>query len=313
MTVQEMLADIRSSRKKKVILDTDTYNEIDDQYALAYCYRSEAIDLLSVNAAPFYNGNSTGYEDGMLKSYDEIHRILKLTDPDYKTPVYEGSRTTIELTGEAVDSPAARNIIETVKNSDEPIYVVGIGAITNLSSALLMDPSIKDNLCVIWLGANPAGAHIGDYKQVDDFVRDANLGEFNLVQDYRAGQILINSGVPMLLCPAWGVVSVLTTNVQWNDDLRGHNALCDYLYEITEKMHQASGYGDAWTRTIWDIAAPAILSTPDCAEIEEITAPIFTDDRVYAYDSSRHKMLMLKKIDRDTVYNNTWAILKNGQ
>lgn len=299
MTVNEILEDIRSKRVKKVILDTDTYNEIDDQYALAYCYLSDVIDLVSVNAAPFHNDRSKGFEDGMLKSYDEIHRVLALTDPDYKTPVYHGSRTTIELSGESVDSPAARNIIDTVKSSDETVYVLAIGAITNVASALMLDPSIKDNMAVIWLGGNQ--------------IEGDNLGEFNLVQDFTAGQILINSGVPLLLCPAWFVVSVLTTNIELTKDLAGHNKLCDYLSEITEREYVRAGENPGWVRTIWDIAAPAILECPECAEIEIIPAPIFTDQRVYAFDSTRHKMMYLRSIDRNKVYEATWKILKSGK
>ena len=151
MTREEMLADIKSGRRKKLILDTDTYNEIDDQFALTWCYLADNIDLIAVNAAPFNNPNRcSGYEDGMLKSLDEIKKVLSLIDPNYTTPVFEGSRTTItELGGKPVDSPAARNIIKTVKESPEPVYVAGIGAITNVVSALLLDPSIKDNMCVI--------------------------------------------------------------------------------------------------------------------------------------------------------------------
>lgn len=296
MTINEILEDIKSKRVKKVILDTDTYNEIDDQYALAYCYLSDMIDLLSVNAAPFYNDKSEGFEDGMLKSYDEIHRVLALTDPDYKTPVYHGSRTTIEVSGEAVDSPAARNIIDTVKNSDEIVYVLAIGAITNVSSALMMDPSIKDNMAVIWLGGNQ--------------IEGDNLGEFNLVQDYTAGQILLNSGVPLLLCPAWCIVSVLTTNIELTRDLFGHNKICDYLGGITEQTWRDAGENPGWVRTIWDIAAPAIIECPECAELEIIPTPIFTDQRVYAFDSTRHKMMYLRSINREKVYDATWKILK---
>ena len=88
MTLQEILSDIKSDRRKKVILDTDTYNEIDDQYAVAYCYLSDKIDLLSVNAAPFLNDRRTSYADGMEKSYQEAKKTLALVDPDYTTPVY---------------------------------------------------------------------------------------------------------------------------------------------------------------------------------------------------------------------------------
>ena len=45
MTIEQFLADIKSGRTKKVILDTDAFNEIDDQYAIAYCYLADSIDL----------------------------------------------------------------------------------------------------------------------------------------------------------------------------------------------------------------------------------------------------------------------------
>lgn len=51
MNIVDILRDIKSGRKKKVILDTDAYNEADDQYALAYCRMSGRIDLAAVNAA----------------------------------------------------------------------------------------------------------------------------------------------------------------------------------------------------------------------------------------------------------------------
>ena len=52
-----------------VVLDTDTYNEIDDQYALSYLVKSgDKLHLKAVYAAPFFNEKSTGPEDGMEKS-----------------------------------------------------------------------------------------------------------------------------------------------------------------------------------------------------------------------------------------------------
>ena len=60
-----------------VVLDTDTYNEIDDQYALAYLIKSEEkLHLKAVYAAPFHNEKSSGPEDGMEKSYQEIESAL---------------------------------------------------------------------------------------------------------------------------------------------------------------------------------------------------------------------------------------------
>ncbi|WP_147867843.1 hypothetical protein [Stieleria maiorica] len=62
-----------------VVLDTDAFNEVDDQFALAFAaLSSHKINLLAVTAAPFRNQRSTSFADGVEKSYQEIVRILKL-------------------------------------------------------------------------------------------------------------------------------------------------------------------------------------------------------------------------------------------
>ena len=46
--------------KVDAVLDTDAYNEIDDQFAIAYMLRSdEKINVKEIYAAPFFNENST--------------------------------------------------------------------------------------------------------------------------------------------------------------------------------------------------------------------------------------------------------------
>ena len=59
-----------------VVMDTDTFNEIDDQFALAYMLKSqEKLNVKAIHAAPFFNSHSTSAEDGMLRSYNEILNI----------------------------------------------------------------------------------------------------------------------------------------------------------------------------------------------------------------------------------------------
>ena len=49
------------------MLDTDTFNEIDDQFALAYLLAaSEKLNVKALYAAPFFhNGNSESPADGI--------------------------------------------------------------------------------------------------------------------------------------------------------------------------------------------------------------------------------------------------------
>ncbi|MBQ7292769.1 MAG: nucleoside hydrolase, partial [Clostridia bacterium] len=50
--------------KIDVVLDTDTFNEIDDQYAIAYMLRSDdKLNTKAIYAAPFFNSHSTSPED----------------------------------------------------------------------------------------------------------------------------------------------------------------------------------------------------------------------------------------------------------
>ena len=97
-----------------VVLDTDTYNEIDDQFALAFLVKSpEKLRLRAVNAAPFFNTKSSGPGDGMEKSYAEIMKILTLMHrEDLKGIVKKGSTAYLPSETEPVDSPAARELAE---------------------------------------------------------------------------------------------------------------------------------------------------------------------------------------------------------
>lgn len=55
-----------------VVLDTDAYNEIDDQFAISYLLRSkDKLNPKAIYAAPFLNSKSSSPKDGMEKSYNE--------------------------------------------------------------------------------------------------------------------------------------------------------------------------------------------------------------------------------------------------
>ncbi|MDR2403617.1 MAG: hypothetical protein LBD78_06260 [Spirochaetaceae bacterium] len=61
----------------EVILDTDTFNEIDDQYALAFLVKSgDKLRLRGIHAAPFSNQNSSSPGNGMEKSYKEGDKVF---------------------------------------------------------------------------------------------------------------------------------------------------------------------------------------------------------------------------------------------
>ena len=72
--------------------------------------------------------------------------------------------------------PAALDLIERAKKSSpqDPLYVAAVGAITNVSNAILIEPSIIQNIVLVWLGGN---GHNWPHQR-----------EFNYMQDLKASR-----------------------------------------------------------------------------------------------------------------------------
>jgi len=168
-----------------VVIDTDTYNEIDDQFALAFLIKSkEKLNLAGIYAAPFFNQNSSSPADGMEKSYNEIIKILTLMKRDDLKPlVKRGSEKYLPSEREPVESEAARDLAEKAMgySPEKPLYVVSIGAITNIASAIILKPEIIDRIVVVWLGGH--AHHWPDTR------------EFNMMQDVAAARVIFGCGV----------------------------------------------------------------------------------------------------------------------
>ena len=260
-----------------MVLDTDTYNEVDDQFALAYSLLSpERLNVQAIYAAPFFNDRSVGPEDGMEKSFDEIVRLLGKMGRSADGFVYKGSRTFMSDAVTPVDSPAARDLIARAmaRPDDDPLYVVAIGAITNVASAILMEPRITRKIVVVWLGGNPTAFPFAK--------------EFNLSQDVHAANIMLDCGVPFILIPCLGVAShLLSTVAELEETIAGKNPLCDALVELYS-AYEKDHFG--WAKEIWDVSAIAVLINPDWVPTKLIHAPMLTKYSNWAFDDRRHFM-----------------------
>ena len=275
-----------------VVLDTDTFNEIDDQYAIAYLIAKPQAHVQAICAAPFLNEKSTSPADGMEKSYQEILKVLRIAGREELLPrVYRGSEAYLPDESTPVDSPAARQLVELAKahTPDHPLYVACIGCITNVASALLMNPSIAHNIVICWAAFN--APHWPDNH------------EFNLMQDVAAGRVVMNSGCPVILLPAFDVVShFIVSGAELDLWLRGKNKLCDYLVENTFN-EVASYHGKVWSRIIWDVVTVAWLFNADDRFMRAriAPAPIPQYDHHQSFDPTRHAHASVWTIDRNAI------------
>ncbi|MBQ6932345.1 MAG: nucleoside hydrolase [Clostridia bacterium] len=287
--------------KIDVVLDTDAYNEIDDQFAIAYLLKNkEKLNTVALYAAPFYNNNSNGPADGMEKSYDEIFKLLKLAGEE--KPVFKGADRYLPDEKTPVVSAAALDLAEKAKgySPENPLYVVAIGAITNIASAILIEPAVKENTVVVWLGGH--GRHYHD------------TAEFNMKQDVAAARVVMGSGVPFVQLPCMGVVSAFSVSKQeleyW---FAGKNPLSDYLARNTIKEAESYAHGRAWTRVIWDVTAVAWLLNDNNRFMHSgIVGTALPDfDCRYESENTAVSMCYVYNIKRDELFNDLISILNS--
>ncbi len=274
----------------RLVLDTDTYNEIDDPYALVYALCSPELRLEAVYAAPFHNDRSDGPKDGMERSYGQICEILDLLGEE--RPVFRGSERWMTGPDDPVDSPAARDLIARAMSSEEPLYVAAIGAPTNVASAILLEPAIREKITVVWLGGH--GLHM------------PKTDEFNMAQDYYASRALLESGVPLVLLPCNGVVShLLITIPELETTLAGKGKCGQYLLDITRDYMQKHPCA---SKVIWDIATIGWLCNAGWYQSRLIPSPVLNPDMTYSVseDPERHPIRYINFLSRDQIFEDLY-------
>ncbi len=278
--------------KVDVVLDTDAFNEIDDQFAIAYLLRSaDKLNTVAFYAAPFFNSLSTGPADGMQKSYDEILKLLELCNASDK-PVFRGSETYLPDEKTPVSSPAALDLAERAMHysAENPLYVVAIGAITNIASAMLIRPEICERIVLVWLGGH---AHHWPHTK-----------EFNMKQDFAAARVVMSGAVPFVQLPCMGVVSEFrASEADMKYWLEGKNPLADYLAKNTIAAANKYAQGQAWTRIIWDVTGIGWLLNDQKQFMQDEIKPILLPgyDGVYEREPIDATMCYVRSISRDAL------------
>ncbi len=182
--MKEALYKVPVNKQIRVIIDTDTYAEADDHFAIIHALLTPKFDVVGIVAEQF---GTRDFTDSMEKSYDEIKKVLKLMGLEGQVPVLRGEEAALADEKTPGTSEGARFIIEeALREDDRPLFVLNMGAVTNLASAYLMNPEIGDKLVAIWIGggAYPVG-----------------FMDFNAGNDLNAANVLLSSAMEVWQIP----------------------------------------------------------------------------------------------------------------
>ena len=233
----------------------------------------------------------------MELSYEEIYRLLEKINFKKNNFVFKGSKKYIGFDKKPIDSPAADNIIENalISKEDDPLYVIAIGAITNVASAILKEPKIINKLVVVWLGGHAL------------YWPHAN--EFNLKQDIGGAQVLLDSGVSLVLVPCMGVTSHLISTVpEIEKYIEPHGEIGIFL---AQRFKEYNNDHKGWSKEIWDMAAVAWALDESWTPTEIVPSPILLDNMKWASNNNRHPIKVVTQLKRDFILKDFIEKLEN--
>lgn len=281
--------------RKKVILDTDMFNEIDDQFALTYLIKSlDVFDLQAITIAPFQKSGyakTLSIEEGTEKSYDTTLKLLDMLGKcEYKSIVFKGATKYLNDCEES--NSAVDKIIEISKKNDKTI-ILAIGAITNVALAIKKSPDIVDKIKVVWLGGNSF------------LTKDNN--EFNFRQDIKAVQTVFNSGVELVVIPCRNVAANLATTIyEIEHYLNKDTELNKYLKQIfinCKKPYIKEPKDEIGaSKTLWDISVIAYEINKEWFKEELISCPNILDNGLYEQTKDKHKVIFVNDLYRNKIY-----------
>jgi purine nucleosidase len=257
----------------RVILDCDTANEIDDQFAIAYALGAPALDVRAVISVQ----NTLIHGPRSVDRYqEEAERVVGLCGG--RVPCLRGAATPMENPSSPIMSEGLDFLIAEARR--EPLTIIATGPITDVASLLLAAPDVMPQVRVVWLGG------FGDRPSYERF----RLGELNGRADIAAWRALLAHSVDLLMLPGWpGVVKLTVPYEAYAAELRTlRRPIADYLAQITlqwMQRWQETRNATVREKVLWDVANVAAVLNPTCVTVVSMEYP--TLDVAGAHDWDR--------------------------
>lgn len=284
---------IPEEKKKRLFLNTDAKNEVDDQFAIVHALLTESFDLRGIIAAHFGELKSS---HSMQDSYDEIMLLLELMHWQGSTRVEKGAEKAMPDEVTPVDSPGARLIIEEAMKGDErPLYVAFLGPLTDMASALLLEPGIAErDIKVIWIGGGtwPCGG-----------------SEYNLKNDVVAANVIMKSGLELWQIPRNVYQMMPVTYAAMARRVAPHGEIGKYLVENVIRHNNVNTNRPSEYRVLGDSPAIGVMLNENCGRWRWQPAPEFDEQMKYVHTGKNRPIRVYETIDDYFIMEDFYAKL----
>lgn len=269
------------AQKTQLIVDADTGNEVDDLYALVRILLEPTVEVTALNAAHWQTSHWT-----VEHSMENSHRLNQqlLGEMGLDLPTFRGAPARMYDWGDqAQHSAAAYEIIRQVKENGEATVLV-LGALTNVASAVFIEPEIAEKLNVYWLGTT-----------MNFETKVLKRNDFNPMMDQFALDYLLDSKAKLHIIPV-SVASAMEISFEEMEAKIGSHFLGKHLQKRWID-HIDSG---RQSRVLWDLALVTAFIDPEMAQTEVVTT---------SRDSGNRPITFYKSIDADAIYQDFYKTL----
>ncbi|TVR70004.1 MAG: nucleoside hydrolase [Sphaerobacteraceae bacterium] len=288
-------------KRIRVIVNTDAKNEADDQFAIVHAILTPAFELHGIIPAHFGTEKS---DTSMEDSYEETMLLLRLMEMEGQVRVEKGATAEIPDATTPMPSPGAELIIdEAMKDDPRPLHIAFYGPITDMASALLMEPRIEEkNIRVIWIGGRqwPEGGT-----------------EYNLSNDIEAANVVFRSKLEVWQIPRPVYRRMPVSYAELLERVYPHGEIGKYLVEQTVEHNEARVEYAMELRSLGDSPCVGVMMHPDCGDWDMRPAPEFNDEMFYVHTLRNRPIRVYRNIDNRFILEDLFAKLarfaRNGK
>jgi inosine-uridine nucleoside N-ribohydrolase len=301
--------------KIRVIFDTDTNNELDDQHALAYLLFSGAsFNLAGVTV------NATKSGGDIDKQYAEAERVMRLCGYHSALPLYKGANSNFDSIRQKLqttnfDGAEAVNFIisEAKKSGDHPLVVIAVGKLTNVALALQKTPAIADNIRVVWLGSN--------YPEPGEYNQDNDTASMNYV---------LKTKVPFEMVTvrygkSTGSAAVDVTQEEVNKRMPGlgpeviipvtgrHGGEFKTFGDYSVNLFEHIDYHENRSRALFDMVAVAVVKNPSWSQEKVIPAPVYFNNQWHEQPQNARTIVVRENFSKEKILEDFYRVMENYQ
>jgi hypothetical protein len=265
----------------RLIIDSDTANEIDDQFAIALALGfPDKLQLEGIVAAHF--GDAGGWR-GLDRSMEEAARVLEKAGLAGKIPVKRGAAP-IQYSDRMPTSEGVDFIIERAlaATPEKPLWLVLLGPATDAAAALAREPRIADRMVVFWHGRTQW---------------PLRCWNFNAYNDIKAARALFAVPSRFILFDTGTYLTVSMEETKQRFTPLG--PLGAYLYDIRLRKPQ----WQAPTKGVFDLGDIAALVDPGCVRWERTQAPAVDHDLRYDFSKKMGEIVRMYHVERDRTFD----------